>query len=266
MRLNKPSVLLLLVALLVGGILIYLATRDRRDRLRHLFSQGVMVYYGPQTNSNFEGAKVLILESENWKPATLRKLQEDGRVVIGYLSIGELAPSVQSRNKYKVLSENPDWNTLRIAPGDLAWRKFVLKKVERARDLGLDGLMLDTVDAVEAHPESAPAMVTLIESIRDEMPNGYLVMNRGFAVLHSVRDQIDGLVFENAHSHDFSPEDEMWVEKTTQELADSSLPVLILNYSEKSDLERTKALAERHGWSYFYAKSLALTDPEPADD
>ena len=69
------------------------------------------------------------------------------------------------------------------------------------------GIFLDTVDTVDAYPQSHAGMVKLITELRAALPDKVIVMNRGFTVLKddAVDRSIDGLMFEDfSDSYDFT--------------------------------------------------------------
>lgn len=235
----------------------------REAKLRNLLSEGAVVYYGHESRNpaTLGDSKVVILEPTHWTTRSLCKLRGEGKVIIGYLSVGELICNTRTRKDYRVLSKNEHWNSLRIDPSDPDWKKTMLRRTRLAKARGLDGLMLDTVDITDLHPEASESMTALIKAIRKEMPRGYLMVNRGFSILKDVRDSIDGVVFENANNRNFSARDKAWVRAKCEMLRELSLPVLILNYAEHSDSEEAVSLAQEFDWSFYNARSATLAKP-----
>jgi hypothetical protein len=252
-----------LVIFLVLATCLQAAADERKDEMRALLAQGTVVYYGrePQDKSNFHKAKVIILEPAHWTSRSIRKLREEGKVVLGYLSVGELISSTRTGKNYRVLSKNDSWDSLRIDPSDLQWKKTMLRRTRLAKERQLDGMMLDTVDIVTLHPEVAEPMAELVADIRAEMPDRYLVMNRGFSVLKDVHDVVDGVIFENANNRQFSANDRSWITAQCAALKRHSMPVLLLDYSESCDPTDTASMAEEYGWSYYLADSVELAKP-----
>lgn len=244
-----------------------LASADRKADLSSLLSQGVLVYYGhePQDKTNFTQAKVVILEPAHWSTRSLRKLRAEGKIVLGYLSVGELIANTRTRQNYRVLSQNEEWGSLRIDPTDPDWRATMIRRTQLANERELDGLMLDTVDVVALHPEASEGMVALVEAIRKEMPDKYLMTNRGFAVLERVASQVDGVVFENSTNRNFSAVDRAWVEAQCDQLRRLRMAVVLLDYAEQSDPEQSRALVDRYGWATYLAPSISLAK-RPSED
>lgn len=252
-----------LLAFYVLLLCVYSTADTRKDKMRDLLAQGAVVYYGrePRDKSNFTTAKVIVLEPAHWTTRSIRKLREEGKIVLGYLSIGELISSTRTKKNYRVLSKNGSWDSMRIDPADPNWKSTMLRRTKLAKERQLDGMMLDTVDIVMLHPEAAESMVELISDIRSEMPDRYLVMNRGFSVVSDVRDIVDGVIFENANNRGFNDSDRSWVRAQCEMLRDCSMPVLLLDYAESCDPESTASMAGKYGWSYYLAETVELAKP-----
>lgn len=255
----KRFVVLLMAALLIAPV----AARERKDELAALLAQGAVVYYGqePVDKSKFTRAKVVILEPAHWTTRSIRRLREQGKIVLGYLSVGEIINNARTRKNYQTLSLNQAWDSMRVDPSDPDWIKTMLRRTRLAKERQLDGMMLDTVDITVLHPEAADSMAELIEAIHGEMPDGFLMTNRGFSVLDKVADVVDGVVFENANNRGFNDNDRAWVEAQCQLLSRLAMPVLVLDYAEQCDPEESRKMAERFEWSCFVAPSTTLAKP-----
>lgn len=258
-KLTNRLLLLCLLLALFGPA----PARERKSELKELLNQGAVVYYGaePRDKSRFTKAKVVILEPSHWTTRSIRNLQDQGKVVLGYLSVGELISTTRTRKNYRALSFNNDWNSMRVDPADLGWRKTMLRRTMLVKERLLDGMMLDTVDTVVHHPEATDSMVELIKVLHREMPDRFLMTNRGFSILPEVSLLIDGVVFENANNRAFTSADQEWVEAQCQMLVELDIPVLILDYAEHTTAETSEAMAERFDWNYYLAPSAALSKP-----
>jgi hypothetical protein len=241
---------------------------ENRPKLAALMSKGCIVYYGPEPRdkTNFTKAQVVILEPSHWSTRSLRHLREQGKIVLGYLSIGEIISTARTNRNYQILSRNSDWNSLRINPIDPAWKKNILRRTRLAKERELDGLMLDTIDITILHPECEDDMAGLVADIRKEMPERYLMVNRGFSILDRIQGVVDGVIFENANNSSFNDSDREWIQSKCQSLKQVGMPVLVLDYEEHSSLGQTKQMAEEFGWSFFLAPSQTLTRPLSSED
>lgn len=231
--------------------------------LSKLLAKGCVVYYGPEPRdkSNFTTAQVVILEPSHWSTRSLRRLREQGKTVLGYLSVGEIASNARTNKNYQILSHNKDWNSLRVDPSDPSWLKNLLRRTRLAKERELDGMMLDTLDITILHPEAQQGMAALVQTIREEMPDRYLMVNRGFSVLPSIASYIDGVVFENANNTGFNQNDREWVEAQCQKLKAHDLAVLVLDYEGQTNISQTRGMAERFGWSFYLAPTQTLAKP-----
>ena len=91
---------------------------------------------------------------------------------------------------------NGDWGSYYTDPGNPAWQRIVLNEVQRLVDKGADGIFMDTVDSVDRFPETFNDMCDLILTIREEFPDIKMVLNRGFTVVPTVYEALDGVMFE----------------------------------------------------------------------
>ncbi len=84
----------------------------------------------------------------------IRKLQEQGKLVVSYLSIGE---AESYRDYWKdwgdklpgfVEKQNPDWEAnYKVKFWDLEWQNIVFNKLDKVVEAGYDGIYLDIIDA-----------------------------------------------------------------------------------------------------------------------
>jgi hypothetical protein len=99
-------------------------------------------------------------------------------------------------------------------------------------------VFLDTVDTVDAFPETTAGMVQLIEGLRSAYPDALLVQNRGFTILDRVVNDIDAVMFEDlSTSYDFDKQEYIYADDsyTAEQLAalhqETGLPILALDYA-----------------------------------
>ncbi len=137
----------------------------------------------------------------------LQRLSQAGTKAVAYLSIGEVEeddPALSSLPPECLLGRNPYWGSFYVNPNCPAWRELVLDRAVTLRQAGYHGLFLDTVDTAELFPETRDGFVDLVCAIRREA-GGYLVQNRGFAVLEGTAPCIDALLYEDLSTrYDFT--------------------------------------------------------------
>lgn len=172
------------------------------------------VYYGrdlPPTA--FDTYDLLILDPNY--PFPLQTLKEKEKIVIAYISIGEVMESDPAFAKLKaqnlILSENTHWKgSHTVDVRSLEWERHLLDDIiPTILAKGYQGLMLDTVDspleAERANPKAnagmQQALVRLIRDIHARYPTQLLVMNRGYQLLPDVANDINYLLAESTFTH-----------------------------------------------------------------
>lgn len=139
----------------------------------------------------------------------IAKFQQAGVWTVEYISLGEdyslnvgdgLGPGGYA--SYYLYDEsdqaipNGDWGSYYVDPASPAWRQIIFNEIRRIIDKGVDGIFMDTVDCVDAYPQTFNGICNLIMDIRKEFPNIKLVLNRGFTVVPTLYEVLDGVMFE----------------------------------------------------------------------
>ena len=147
--------------------------------------------------------------SENIGAEGLQKLQDAGVWTVCYISFGEDNPlrtgdgmGPGGFSSYYLYDDedkpipNGDWGSYYTDPGSPAWREFLYNEIQRIVDMGFDGIFIDTVDSVDRFPETFNDMCDLIRSVDEKWPDIKMVLNRGFTVVPTVYESLDGVMFE----------------------------------------------------------------------
>ena len=92
---------------------------------------------------------------------------------------------------------NPDWGGALVVIGDQRWVAHVVSAAEDAIAAGFAGLFLDQLNIEFTHPEDLPDLLALIRTLRGLPHSGYLLANRGFAMLPQLAEIVDGILFES---------------------------------------------------------------------
>ncbi len=166
-----------------------------------------LVDYSPAPNIQRLSQADLAIVQPVLSPEQLQSLDQAGTKVAAYLTIGEVEgddPALLSLPPECLLGQNPNWGSFYVNPNCPEWREIVLQRARALRKAGYHGLLLDTVDTAELFPETADGFVDLVCAIRREA-GGFLIQNRGFAVLEGTASCIDALLYEDLSTrYDFS--------------------------------------------------------------
>ena len=249
-----------------------------RERLKE--AKSYCCYYGPERADALSHFDAAILHIPAQTPANVKTLSQLGVVTIGYLSVGEdealrvgnghgpggKASWYFDRKHTGKPEENGTWSSYFANAADPAWRA---DRVEQAKRLcgtgdgewGFDGIFLDTIETVDAYPESRDGMIKLVAELRAALPDKVIVINRGFSLLgeDAVSSKIDGLMFESfSDSYDFdtkqymhfSPQDLDSTRSTMTSIVQPAmkkygLRVLALDYVEPDQTATIQAAFDR---------------------
>jgi uncharacterized protein (TIGR01370 family) len=195
---------------------------------------------------------------------------KDGARVCAYLSLGEIRisdPFYDRIDPAALLEENPAWpGTRRIDVRQRAWKDLVLGGIiPSIAAKGFTGLILDTLDTPPYLEQLDPvgkrgmgkAAVDLVQAIRGSYPKMLVIVNRGYALLPSVIDNVDGVIAESLLT---TPENDGsgrfgWNEPSDVALQLSLLtpavvrrirvPILSLDYWDPEDVETIRKIYAR---------------------
>ena len=233
-----------------------------------------VVYYGKGELEALSTFDLAIIQPDTLSEEELAKLKAAGTLVVAYLSVGEAEPARPWYSDGRVdprwlLSKNENWGSYRVDANQEGWRKLMGELTGEFLDKGFDGVFLDTVDTVDAYPETIPGMIELIRGLRETYPDALLVQNRGFTVLDDVADTIDALMFESlTGSYDFSDDTYIYADNsfTAEQLVElkerTDLVILALDYADTPAMAyRAVEAAKEYG--FVPAVSTILLDEIP---
>jgi uncharacterized protein (TIGR01370 family) len=205
---NLALVVSLELCLLAGGVM----------KSAHAGEESLVVYYSDKANiDEFQHFQKLVLDSESHPP--LQRLGEQGKQLLGYLSLGEIkrsSPYFQVLQKQGlVLQENANWkDSYTIDLRNPAWGKIVIGYViPQILRSGFDGIFIDTLDSPLELERSSPqkykgmneAATNLIMAIRMHYPTMPLMVNRAYKILDKIAPSIDMELGESVYAdYDFT--------------------------------------------------------------
>jgi polysaccharide biosynthesis protein PelA len=194
-----------------------------------------------------------------------------------YLSAVEIAPDARYRAEVErlgipLLGKNANWGGDIADVSDPKWTDFVVNHLAAAAvKQGYRGFFLDTLDSVamaeQAQPEKGKAfregLVRLIRALKKAYPDRDIILNRGFGLLSSVAEVIDGVMVESLfQKYDFntkaylpeSADGSQWLLNILGKIRNAGLNVYVLDYVAENDLAlaaRTARRIESLGYNAF---------------
>lgn len=227
------------------------------------------VCYSKVTPDQVKNYKMVVIEPDFYSKAEITSLKATGATIIAYITLGEVDsnrwyfPLLQERG---FIGVNENWNSSFLNLEDDETRSIILEKaLPEIMIKGVDGIFLDTVDAVSPFTERkelAPYMLTMIQGIRDLYPNKIIIQNAGLFLLEDSRDLIDAVLIEDiASGYDFTRKeyfikelsafnDRIKLVRATSE--NYNVPVLIVDFAEsKLAIEEVKTRLDTLNFPYF---------------
>jgi uncharacterized protein (TIGR01370 family) len=233
---------------------------------------------------------LLVLDSREHPP--LRGLIEQGKTLLGYISLGEVE---QFRPWYKaveaegiLLERNPHWPDSRyVDVRDRRWTRRVIEDlVPQIMLRGFHGIFLDTLDNppdLERRDAArfkgmTAAAAALVQALRRHFPRAPIMMNRAYEILPAVEGDITSVLGESVFAdYDFEARRYRLVEPTlyrrqvemlqAARARQPGLGVYTLDYWDPEDrtgIARIYAEQRRNGFApYVSVLKLDRIVPEP---
>lgn len=227
------------------------------------------VCYAKVTPAMVENYKMVIIEPDFYTKTEITALKATGTTIIAYITLGEVDsnrwyfPLLEERG---FLGVNENWNSSYLNLEDEETRTILLEKViPEVMIKGVDGIFLDTVDAVSPYTERnnlAPYMLMLIKGIRDQYPNKLIIQNAGLFLLEESKEWIDATLIEDiASGYNFNNKEyfikdlNSFNERVTliRTASDKyNIPFLIIDFADsKPAIEEIKSRLDSLHFPYF---------------
>jgi polysaccharide biosynthesis protein PelA len=182
-----------------------------------LFSQNrqkVLVCYGKFDVNIVKGYDLIILESAHFNIYEVKKLKQNNKKILAYISLGEVNEVDQNYQQLKnyTLGKNNDWNSHYL---DLASTKTVEvlnRDIQKILFMGYDGLFLDNIDNFNSFgPQfnQQKLLLEYIEKLKSTHPSIYIIQNAGIELIEKTRQYVDGMLIESVASN-FTFEDKKY--------------------------------------------------------
>jgi uncharacterized protein (TIGR01370 family) len=224
---------------------------------------------------------------------TVSVIAKTGARVCAYISLGEIRTADSFYDQVDpaaLLEENPAWpGTRRIDVRHPSWKQLVLKEViPFIAAKGFTGLLLDTLDTPpyleQVNPKGNRGMrqaaADLVRAIHKSYPNMLTIMNRGYGLLPSVTDSVDGIVAESLlttvdhrelNDYKWNAPSEVALQMSLLAPAihrKTCLPILSLDYWNPDDTENIRQIYFRERrlghHPYVATRMLDRIIPEPS--
>lgn len=272
--------LLLVVSLLWAAVPMVHAQPDAqpgqtpRDQIKNI--KNYVVYYGQGRVDDLARYDLAIIQPDTLTAEELAALKAKGTLVVSYLSIGEAEPEREWYVDGRVdpaweLGTNENWGSRFIDANQTGWQDLMIALTGEFTDKGFDGVFLDTVDTVDAFPQTRPGMITIIRRLRETYPDALLVQNRGFSVIDDTAKDIDALMFEDlVTTYDFNTGEYLYADNsyTAQQMVklrqDTNLVILALDYvAPDNPAGAYLAIQAAEGYGFIPAVSTIMLDDIP---
>ena len=250
-------------------------------------------YYGEDGLEKLSGFDAVILAPHKQSEANVRQLVAAGTVALAYLSVGEdsseftdgfehdwLEPDSLGPNVFEpewALREitgevvlNPVWGGAVVNLAHPGWNKTLFERAKHALEMGFHGFFLDTIDRTSLADRRA--FTKIIRDLRTRWPGAPIMLNRGFELLPSVQDLVDGVVFESLSTTWRLEDKNVTYARVTDETLEVNLDIAqqlrelgrgwelalwALDYTDSRELEAfARATAKAFGFVSFTADRL----------
>ena len=170
-----------------------------------------VVYYSDKAPASAFSTYDLIVFDDQYHPPLEPLKQDSDKVILGYLSLGEVEKRnplfKEAKAEGLLYGENKNWpDSYFVNMRNPKWLKMVVEQaIPSILKQGFDGIFIDTIDNAEYMESVDPkqyagmkaAAVMLITLIRSNYPHIKIMINRGFAILPEVAPYIDYVLAES---------------------------------------------------------------------
>jgi len=172
----------------------------------------VVTYSNTNPIADFSPYKVIVLDNTNHP--SLSALQTNEKIILGYLSVGEVNQNrdyfKEVKNQNLLMHENPNWSgSFTVNIDDVRWVSRITKQlIPSIINQGFHGIFVDTLDIPIHLAATQPskfgnmrfAIINLIRDIRTKFPNIKIMINRAYSILPEIASDIDMVLGESVYS------------------------------------------------------------------
>ncbi|RZJ30497.1 MAG: hypothetical protein EOO48_04825 [Flavobacterium sp.] len=144
----------------------------------------VLVCYGRLNPETIKGYSCVILESEHYTSAEIKKIKTQNDKVLAYISLGEVNKYAKHYPKLKnhTIGKNTIWDSYYLNLCDGKTPKVLMSIIDEGIQAGYDGFFLDNLDNYTQfgpQPDQRNEVVALLKSIFEKYPNQTFLQNAG---------------------------------------------------------------------------------------
>ncbi len=249
------------------------------------------IYYDKTAPASaFEPYSLIVLDSDHHPD--LRPLAERGKMLLGYLSLGEVEMQriyfKRLKDKGLVMEDNKNWpGSHFIDIRNPLWQKLVLEDlIPHILSQGFQGVFLDTLDSPIELERSQPqkfkgmrqAAVQLVKAMRAQYPEMKIMINRAYPLLAELAPSVDYVLGESVYAdYNFDTkkygrvepalygEQVAWLKSA--KAANPAIGIYTLDYAQKDDNGAIREIyaAQRKNGFIPYVATVDLNElvPEP---
>jgi uncharacterized protein (TIGR01370 family) len=263
--------------MLIAGLLPFHATAAAAP------STYAIYYADKEPAAAFESYDLVVFDSDRYPP--IATLKEKGKIVLGYISLGEVEKYRPYFNDVKkaglLIEKNEVWtDAYKVDVRNPLWTKMVIEQlVPEILAKGFDGVFLDTLDNPGDLERTNPARfrgmthaaAQLVKAIKHNFPKALIMQNRGYELLPEVAPHIDMVLGESVYTdynfdkktYGFVPTDlyqlQVKMMKDAQKIA-PNLKVYTLDYWKEDDSKTITQIykTQRENGFIPYVATIAL--------
>ncbi|MGC8619422.1 MAG: hypothetical protein ACP5LA_02770 [Thermoplasmata archaeon] len=206
------------------------------------------IYYGDIVNNTIinELNKYDLVILQHWA-FSKQNLTEIKGIKIAYLDLGEYDNSTYPNCTINltgiIIGYDTQWNQYIVNVSSYKWINYTICRIKYDLSIGFNGIMFDDLDIVEQYPWEASGFIHLISLVREDFPNIYIGVNRGFELINNISNYVNFVIYEDfgtyynftTESYQFMNESELnYSKQIIDNIKSMGLKVLGLGYAPQS--------------------------------
>ncbi len=177
--------------------------------------------------------------------------------IFAYVSIGE-REKTEKIDKNWIMGQNKFWNSYIMNIENKNYRKFLFDKLEKLKQY--DGFMFDTIDSYQMVLKSQKskkkyekALIDFIKQVHQKFPNKQIILNRGFEIIPSIKNDINAVVAEDLFTNvnknrviiPNKPSDVKWLLNKLEQVKKMGLKVIVIDYINPNEDKKAEQLVRK---------------------